>query len=91
MAEFNFDSVFKELMQACNLDTVVILGHLNPDGDAAGSVMSLAHYIHVNYPQYKVFPYLAETLEHGPKKWFWKTRSLLHLRNRIFPENLIAP
>lgn len=25
MAEFNFDSVFKELMQACNLDTVVIL------------------------------------------------------------------
>lgn len=66
MTEFNFDSVFKELMQACNLDTVVVLGHLNPDGDAAGSVMSLAHYIHVNYPQYKVFPYLAETLERGP-------------------------
>ena len=65
MTEFNFDSVFKELMQACNLDTVVVLGHLNPDGDAAGSVMNLAHYIHVNYPQYKVFPYLAETLEHG--------------------------
>lgn len=90
MAEFNFDSVFKELMQACNLDTVVILGHLNPDGDAAGSVMSLAHYIHVNYPQYRVFPYLAETLERGPKKWSWKTRSLLHSRNRIFPENHIA-
>lgn len=68
MAEFNFDSIFKELMQACNLDTVVILGHLNPDGDAAGSVMSLAHYIHINYPQYTVFPYLAETLECGPKK-----------------------
>ena len=43
-------------MQTRNLDTVVILGHLNPDGDAAGSVMSLAHYIHVNYPQYRVFP-----------------------------------
>ena len=41
---------------------------MNPDGDAAGSVMSLAHYIHVNYPQYKVMPYLAETLERGPKK-----------------------
>ena len=65
---FNFDSTFKEMMQSHNLDTVIILGHMNPDGDAAGSVMSLAHYIHVNYPQYKVIPYLAETLERGPKK-----------------------
>lgn len=68
MTEFNFDTVFDETMQTHNLDTVVILGHLNPDGDAAGSVMSLAHYIHVNYPQYRVFPYLAKTLERGPKK-----------------------
>ena len=42
MTEFNFDTVFDETMQTHNLDTVVILGHLNPDGDAAGSVMSLA-------------------------------------------------
>ena len=68
MTEFNFDTVFDETMQTHNLDTVVIQGHLNPDGDAAGSVMSLAHYIHVNYPQYRVFPYLAKTLERGPKK-----------------------
>ena len=70
MTEFKFDSVFKELMQACNLDTVVILGHLNPDGDAAGSVMSLAHYIHVNYPQYKVRQ-PDEHLLHG-----WKRHSV---------------
>ena len=38
MTEFNFDTVFDETMQTHNLDTVVILGHLNPDGDAAGSV-----------------------------------------------------
>ena len=44
MTEFNFDTVFDETIQTHNLDTVVILGHLNPDGDAAGSVMSLAHY-----------------------------------------------
>lgn len=44
MTDFNFDTVFDETMQTHNLDTVVILGHLNPDGDAAGSVMSLAHY-----------------------------------------------
>ena len=74
--KFNFDSVFKEKMKSHDLDTVVILGHLNPDGDAAGSVMSVAHYIHVNYPQYKVLPYLAETLERGPKK--------MVLRDKIF-------
>ena len=74
--KFNFDSVFKEMMKSHDLDTVVILGHLNPDGDAAGSVMSVAHYIHVNYPQYKVLPYLAETLERGPKK--------MVLRDKIF-------
>ena len=68
MTEFNFDTVFDETMQTRNLDTVVILGHLNPDGDAAGSVMGLAHYIKINYPQYKVLPYLADTLDKGPKK-----------------------
>lgn len=90
MTEFNFDTVFDETMQTHNLDTVVILGHLNPDGDAAGSVMSLAHYIHVNYPQYRVFPYLAKTLERGPKKMSWKIRYLFLLRCRIYPENNIV-
>ena len=90
MTEFNFDTVFDETMQTHNLDTVVILGHLNPDGDAAGSVMSLAHYIHVNYPQYRVFPYLAKTLERARKKWSWKIRHLFLLRCRTYPENNIV-
>ena len=30
--------------------------------------MGLAHYVKVNYPQYKVMPYLAYTLDKGPKK-----------------------
>ena len=34
MTEFNFDTVFDETMQTHNLDTVVILGHLNPSGSA---------------------------------------------------------
>lgn len=76
MMKLCFDFAFKELMQSHDLNTVVILGHLNPDGDAAGSVMSVAHYIYVNYPQYKVLPYLAETLERGPKK--------LVLQDKIF-------
>lgn len=91
MTEFNFDTVFDETMQTRNLDTVVILGHLNPDGDAAGSVMSLAHYIHVNYPQYRVFPYLAKIAGARPeKKWSWKIRHLFLLRCRTYPENNIV-
>lgn len=36
----------------------------------------MLRYIQVNYPQYKVLPYLAETLERGPKK--------MVLRDKIF-------
>ena len=65
---FNFDREFQSIMQEHNLHSVILLGHLNPDGDAAGSVMGLAHYIKVKYPQYKVMPYLADALDKGPKK-----------------------
>lgn len=51
---FDFDKEFQNMMQKHSLNTVILLGHLNPDGDAAGSVMGLAHYIKVNYPQYRV-------------------------------------
>ena len=56
------------MMQEHNLNSVILLGHLNPDGDVAGSVMGLAHYLKVNYQQYKVMPYLADALDKGPKK-----------------------
>ena len=44
MTEFSFDQVFIRIMLEHNLDTVVILGHLNPDGDAAGSVRKTLQY-----------------------------------------------
>ena len=66
--EFDFNKHFEEMMESHQLNTVVILGHMNPDGDAAGSVMGLAHYIHAVYPQYRVLPYLADTIDKGPKK-----------------------
>ena len=65
---FNFDRDFQSMMQEHNLNSVILLGHLNPDGDVAGSVMGLAHYLKVNYLQYKVMPYLADALDKGPKK-----------------------
>ena len=66
--EFDFDKEFENMMTSNKLDTVVLLGHINPDGDAVGSVMGLAHYIKVNYPQYEVLPYLADTIDKGPNK-----------------------
>lgn len=66
--EFNFNKEFEAMMSENKLDTVVLMGHVNPDGDAAGCVMGLAHYIKVNYPQYEVNPYLADTIDKGPNK-----------------------
>lgn len=66
--EFDFNKEFEEIMNKNKLNTVVLIGHVNPDGDAAGSVMGLAHYIKMNYPQYEVFPYLADTIDKGPNK-----------------------
>lgn len=66
--EFNFDKEFESMMDSNNLDTVILMGHVNPDGDAAGCVMGLAHYIKINYPQYEVIPYLANTVDKGPRK-----------------------
>ena len=48
--KFEFDKVFCQMMEKCQLDTVILLGHINPDGDASGSVMGTAHYIHAVYP-----------------------------------------
>ena len=50
--EFDFKNEFESMMKSNELDTVVVLGHINPDGDAAGS---------------QVFPYLADTIDKGPK------------------------
>ena len=63
----NFNKVFENMMQSNQLDTVILLAHRNPDGDAAGSVLGLAHYIKDVYPQYIVLPYLSELLDKGPK------------------------
>lgn len=57
---FNFDREFQSIMQEHNSHSVLLLGHLNPDGDVAGSVIGLAHYIKVNYPQYKVMKDIIE-------------------------------
>ena len=66
--EFDFKNEFESMMKSNELDTVVVLGHINPDGDAAGSVMGIVHYIGVNYPEYQVFPYRADTIDKGPKQ-----------------------
>ena len=46
--EFDFKNEFESMMKSNELDTVVVLGHINPDGDAAGSVMGIVHYIELS-------------------------------------------
>ena len=65
---FDFNKQFEKMMREYDVTEVVLLGHMNPDGDAAGSVMGLAHYIKVNYPQYTAWPFLSDKLDKGPKK-----------------------
>lgn len=67
MEGFQFDKAFVSMMEEHDVKDVVILGHINPDGDAAGSVLGIAHYIHAVYPEYTAFPYLSEKLDRGPK------------------------
>lgn len=64
---FNFNEAFEKMMEQAGVNTVMLFGHLNPDGDAAGSVLGLAHYIRAVYPMYTVIPYLSEKLDKGPK------------------------
>lgn len=65
--EFNFDKMFQKMMDDNQVNSVVVLGHITPDGDATGSVMAVAHYIHTVYPNYKVYPFLDDTIDKGPK------------------------
>lgn len=67
--EFHFNEVFEHMMKLHNLDTVILLGHINPDGDASGSVMGLSHYIDTVYPEYRAIPFLAGNLDQGPGKF----------------------
>jgi phosphoesterase RecJ-like protein len=54
----SFDDYFIPMMEQDHLKDVVIIGHTNPDGDCAGSVMGLSHYIKTSFPNYQVYPYL---------------------------------
>lgn len=56
MAEFN--SLLDKKVIGKNLKTIVLLSHINPDGDAVGSIMGLAHYLHALYQDVTVIPYL---------------------------------
>lgn len=65
---FDFNEQFEKMMRKNDVTEVVLLGHMNSDGDAAGSVMGLAHYIRRNYPKYTAWPFLSDQLDKGPKK-----------------------
>lgn len=43
-----------------NADSIVITGHIKPDGDCVGSTLGMYNYITRNYPEKKVQVYLQE-------------------------------
>ena len=53
------------------VDTAVILGHINPDGDAVGSVMGVAYYLRENFPCKfrEIIPYTAPGLAKGVQNY----------------------
>lgn len=70
-------------MTLCNteVDTAVILGHINPDGDAVGSVMGVAYYLRENFPCKfrEIIPYTAPGLAKGCRTMWSRTRRLTPL------------
>lgn len=46
----SFRKHLDQMLVENGINTVVVLSHVNADGDAAGSAMSLAHYLNVIYP-----------------------------------------
>lgn len=60
---------------------VAIAAHVNPDGDAVGSVMGCYRYLKDNYPDLKADPYLQRTDE----KFFY-LKDLKDYRDELDPE-----
>ena len=52
-------TVLEQLLEQTG--SVVILGHVRPDGDCLGSTLGLYHYIQTNYPALRAAVYLEES------------------------------
>lgn len=57
---FEFNSILEDEVMGKGLKKILILAHINPDGDAVGSTMALAHYLQTLYPDIMVIPYLEQ-------------------------------
>lgn len=66
--ELQVNEIFKKVEE---YDSIIICGHVIPDGDCYGSIMGLTHVIREKYPDKKVYPVVSkmraipEKLEQG--------------------------
>ncbi len=65
MKNFDFYKEFEQMIRQTGVDSVVILGHMNPDGDAVGSVFGMAHALKSAYPDLAFYPYMPTITEKG--------------------------
>lgn len=63
--EVNFNTIFEKMMCENDVKTVLVVSHQKADGDAWGSLLGLAYYIRVCYPQFRVIPYAEDLPENG--------------------------
>ena len=47
----------------CEAETIMIAGHVRPDGDCIGACVALQRYIKRNYPKKEVFVYIETVPE----------------------------
>ena len=57
---FEFNSILRDEVVGNGLKKILVLAHINPDGDAVGSTMALAHYLQTLCPDIMVIPYLEQ-------------------------------
>jgi phosphoesterase RecJ-like protein len=57
---FEFNSILEDEVMGKGLKKILVLAHINPDGDAVGSTMALAHYLQTLYPDIMIIPYLEQ-------------------------------
>lgn len=62
---FDFFKEFEQKIEETGVTNVVVLGHMNPDGDSVGSVFGLSHYLRTAYPELDIYPYMPTVSEKG--------------------------
>lgn len=63
----SFNEKLSHMVKDNDVNTILILGHINADGDCVGSVLAMSWYIKCIFPEFEIVPYISE-IEEGIRK-----------------------